>query len=291
MSKRNRGRMGRRPVDFAVSAAYNRASVAYMGKELDITIISETLGAAVSPFYDEVAGDGYQATLGKDDGVRSVDVRFFPDTRIARVATGLTDLTLRRAELRLNEGEEALDISGARDDEWANLLIYRNGTLILTSAAQRQQEGSEQQVPKLDEATRSAPAQVGTGPAPESRQNEDSAHPRVTLTGRIGTAIRFRTTRNGTIVATFPLAVHGEGGQTTWYTIRTFGDRAKKLQGTLLKGQEIEVVGYVHVRDKTNPKTGETRQVEEIYAAVVKKPGAKEDASPKDDASGEATSS
>jgi hypothetical protein len=26
------------------------------------------------------------------------------------------------------------------------------------------------------------------------------------------------------------------------------------------------------LRDKTNPKTGETRQIEEIYAAAVKKP-------------------
>lgn len=92
---------------------------------------------------------------------------------------------------------------------------------------------------------------------------------RLTLTGRLGRVPSFRTTRNGTLIASFPLAVRDEAGETTWHTILAFGERAEHLREGLAKGQHLEVIGYLHQRERTT-RSGETRIIDEVYATVVK---------------------
>lgn len=52
-----------------------------------------------------------------------------------------------------------------------------------------------------------------------------------------------------------------------------FGERTEKAQETLVKGQVVEVVGYIHerVHQLGNEKQKKT---EELYAAVIKSPRA-----------------
>jgi single-stranded DNA-binding protein len=97
---------------------------------------------------------------------------------------------------------------------------------------------------------------------------------RVQLTGRLGRTPTFRTTPKGTFIAKFPLAVHLEDGATKWHTILAFGERAQKLEqrvtaGEVVKGREVEVIGYPHTSEKQS-KNGKTKVVREVYAVVVK---------------------
>jgi len=85
----------------------------------------------------------------------------------------------------------------------------------------------------------------------------------------LGRAPSFRTTRNGTLIASFPLAVRDEDGSTTWHTILAFGERAEKLRVQLDKGQAVQVISYQHERE-VRTKRGETKIVREVYATMVK---------------------
>jgi single-stranded DNA-binding protein len=69
----------------------------------------------------------------------------------------------------------------------------------------------------------------------------------------------------------FPLAVHHDDASTSWHTIRVFGDRAQRLQSSpdLAKGQQVEVIGYDHVR-QVRARGGGTRDVHEIYAVAIR---------------------
>lgn len=114
--------------------------------------------------------------------------------------------------------------------------------------------------------TDESPAVASTQPTTETGTEKP---PRLNLSGRLGRTPSFRTTRNGTLIASFPLAVRDEAGQTTWHTVLAFGDRAEKLRETLAKGQHVEVIGYLHQRERTT-RSGETRMIDEVYATVVK---------------------
>ena len=110
--------------------------------------------------------------------------------------------------------------------------------------------------------TAPAPANQETGPQPEKR--------RVVLTDRVGAAPAFRTTPKGQTIAQFPLGVHPDSETTEWHTILAFGERAEQLRGTLRKGEQVEVIGYVHTRT-IRGKDGKSRTVEEVYASAVRK--------------------
>src|SRR5512144_1694553 len=98
---------------------------------------------------------------------------------------------------------------------------------------------------------------------------------RIALTGRLGRDPAFRTTKTGSLVGRFPLAVHREDGNTTWHTVLAFGPRAEQLQhraasGELTQGREVDVVGYLHLNERPG-KDGKPRKVQEVYAVAVKK--------------------
>lgn len=111
-----------------------------------------------------------------------------------------------------------------------------------------------------------------TSPQQSAAETEQE---RISLTGRLGRDPAFRTTKTGSLVGRFPLAVHREDGNTTWHTVLAFGSRAEQLQrrlasGELTQGREVDVVGYLHVNERPG-KDGKPRKVQEVYAVAVKK--------------------
>src|SRR5512135_52483 len=113
-----------------------------------------------------------------------------------------------------------------------------------------------------------------TQPHPDRPPAVDAEPERLQQTGRLGRDPGFRTTKTGTLVGRFPLAVHREDGQTSWRTVLAFGERAEQLQrrtqaGELRKGAEVDVVGYRH-RNQRAGKDGKQRTTHEIYTVAVK---------------------
>lgn len=268
-----------------------------MGKEHQLDIMPLLHAPlAVSPFDDITEGPGFHVRLGEGT------VQIFPNARTARAELGgdrvrVTHLT------RLAVEEGALIVYGESDEHWSALhLDARSLTLVTTrrnpsdavpqhAATEAEivssetdppaaEEFSEGSVPEDDDT--SAMVNVGTDAVP--RRSPSTAeipnrieHERVTLVGRIGYTPKFRETSKGTLVGTFALAVHPEPGVTTWHKIVVFGERAQKMRdGALSKGDEVEVIGYEHTKTCTDAKTGQEKQEVELYAAVVKKPRAKE---------------
>ena len=65
------------------------------------------------------------------------------------------------------------------------------------------------------------------------------------------------------------MGVHPTPETTEWKTILAFGKRADALRGALRKGQQVEVIGYVHTREVLG-HTGTPRTIEEIYAVAIR---------------------
>jgi len=71
------------------------------------------------------------------------------------------------------------------------------------------------------------------------------------------------------------LAVHDVDGKTSWHTIVAFRDRAAALQkrveqGDLVKGREVDVIGFLHTKEEAG-RDGTPKKVEEVYVVAVKK--------------------
>ncbi|MFD7264005.1 single-stranded DNA-binding protein [Streptomyces sp. NPDC059874] len=108
---------------------------------------------------------------------------------------------------------------------------------------------------------------------PDAKESTDA--PRVKLVGRIGRTPTVRETAGGKLVAKFPLAIHLEDGTTKWQDVLAFNDRAAALQqrleaGELMKGYEVEVVGYLHEREYQG-RDGTTKTAQEVYSVAVKR--------------------
>ncbi|GHB60574.1 hypothetical protein GCM10010347_33280 [Streptomyces cirratus] len=107
------------------------------------------------------------------------------------------------------------------------------------------------------------------------QETAEAGTERVKLVGRIGRTPTVRETAGGKLVAKFPLAIHLEDGTTKWQDVLAFGDRAQALQkraeaGELLKGNEVEVVGYPHIREYKG-RDGTPKTAQEIYSVAVKR--------------------
>lgn len=229
-----------------------------------------------------------------------------PGTRI-EVFTGAVRMTGPSFSLEVRGGDFAYQASGDKtvftgtgpDQEQLLFGIRRDGAVLFrsdpkaTQTPQTTEQAPESQpVPQPSvraAATRhTAPATPPEGHSPtdqeppardvshdaERRTAETEEEQRVQLTGRLGRSPSFRTAKNGTLVAKFPIAVHHEDGRTSWRTVLAFGERAKQLKtrmeaGELLMGREVDVVGYLH--ENTRQGKNGPRTVQEIYAVAVKK--------------------
>src|SRR5215212_450120 len=117
----------------------------------------------------------------------------------------------------------------------------------------------------VDTAGESAALVEESPPAPEQGEQE-----RLTLVGRLGQNPTIRTSRNGVLIARFPLGVKDETdvNKTTWHQVLAFRQRAEMVRDTLHRGDAVEVIGYKHEREI--PGRNGPRTVEEVYATVIK---------------------
>ncbi|MFD8988982.1 single-stranded DNA-binding protein [Streptomyces goshikiensis] len=134
---------------------------------------------------------------------------------------------------------------------------------------------SPQEIPSPSDDALKHPAQFRDEAQAAKQETAETGAERVKLVGRIGRTPTVRETAGGKLVAKFPLAVHLEDGTTTWHDVLAFNDRAAALKkrieaGELVKGNEIEVVGYRHERDYQG-RDGTTKTAQEIYSVAVKR--------------------
>jgi single-stranded DNA-binding protein len=54
-----------------------------------------------------------------------------------------------------------------------------------------------------------------------------------------------------------------------WTTIVAFDKRAEAVKQSISKGEQVQVVGYLHHTER-KMRDGSIRQVDEVYAVVVK---------------------
>ncbi|WP_330286323.1 single-stranded DNA-binding protein [Streptomyces sp. NBC_00576] len=125
--------------------------------------------------------------------------------------------------------------------------------------------------PEPAKPTEGAPQQEQD--AKEESEAGEAERQRVKLVGRLGRTPTVRETAGGKLVGKFPLAVHLDDGTTKWHNIVAFGERAAALKtrteaGELVKGNEIEVVGYLHEREYQG-RDGTTKTAQEIYSVAV----------------------
>lgn len=111
-------------------------------------------------------------------------------------------------------------------------------------------------------------------PEEQPNNNPASERERVSLSGRVGSDPSFRTTPKGTLVARFPLAVHGADNSTTWFPVLAFNQRAEQLKDFVKRGMPLDVVGYLHTREARS-RNGTPTTIREVYAVTVTTPGAK----------------
>jgi hypothetical protein len=230
----------------------------------------------VHEVVDPVAGIGYESGLVRATG-DELTVQVFPDVQLTRVRTRLLEMTVRGSSLLIDDAHSTLQINARCDQEAVYVTLHENGAMVLGSVPARYTGEDAEPVPEPPVAIEPGPVAPAAGSHPSgsgvAEGGGDPEHPRLTLRGRVGAEPRFRTTKNDTLVCAFPLAVHDEAGKTTWHRVVAFKDRAQKLQGALQKGQEVEVIGYVHTSEGKD-KDGNPKVIEEVWAAVVRRPKA-----------------
>jgi single-stranded DNA-binding protein len=242
-------------------------------------------------------GNGYSVWVGQ--GEKQVGVGVFPEAKAVQVVSGTSILRLDNVHLVKRRGQQ-LHLEAMEEHENVSVDIGSDGAVVLRRRprlAEHDDEGAqasgEEEVPFA--VTAAPPAQEApkvrrprkqpTQDQPQKREDtrQDSQpettamvpatteNERRTIRGRVGNEIRFRTTaRRNMLVASFPLGEHPDLETTIWHTIVVFGDRAQKLKEKgLTRGQEIEVVGYVHEREGKN-QAGEPKKIQEIYATAIR---------------------
>ncbi len=251
--------------------------------------VGETLRATPQPVEDAALGEGHLLQLGPE---RTTALELYSQAGVVRLWAEDTYLELthqtpphlrrrgviftahaspdnpaaeRRRLIVTDQGEVLLSLTPTL----ASAALQREKTAL--SPANRTYHQSQAETPVSDDSTAPQPLSDKPSERPQTAQQEKERRPRLTLTGRVGKAPAMRTTRNGVLIARFPLAVHSEEGETTWHQIVAFNEKAETAQDTLAKGQVVEVIGYLHEREQTT-REGKKRRIQEVYAAVIKTP-------------------
>lgn len=93
------------------------------------------------------------------------------------------------------------------------------------------------------------PHAVSEPPAETEREKNN----KVDYTGNIAWEPKFREFQSGNTRLPFSIAIHMEDGSTEYKTVKAFGERAKRYNGQIHKGQAVRIVGgraYETVTDK-----------------------------------------
>lgn len=208
-----------------------------------LSVLQGELGVPVS---DPAFGEGYSVYVGH--GESAAIVYIYPQGRRARVISGVSTLELSSIS-RVSRRRDRLRLEASYEFEELAVEVAPNGIFLLL----RQ------------------PRNTATGAFEEAPADGQAEAARVTLRGRLGAEPRFRTTaKEKELVASFPLGVHPDAESTTWYSVVVFGERARRLEEKgLVKGQEVEVVGYLHER-QGRTRGGGTKVISQVYAAAVR---------------------
>jgi hypothetical protein len=186
-------------------------------KPVDLIALEQHFPHNLEPCYDRGFGDGLEVFIDRGENRRPVVLQVFLDTQIAHLSTSLTDITLRQAHIAVDEWNDVLELQGTTDDEWTRIAVHRDGTVILASLANK-----DSTTPLLELVNRVTGASPGAEPISISDEEEVTERiiydipeaaarvemtaeakekPKsVTLTGRVGTEPRFRTTKNDKLV-------------------------------------------------------------------------------------------
>lgn len=242
--------------------------------------IAEVLGAAAEPRVDHLHGQGVRFRLGAPP---ETELELFPATHTVRLTGKDFQLSLFQQEAPTLAPEGVVfENRDQPERRWLSVSPTGETTLFSIPDTPERPETSQDAVMKgkhsitpyreeaalLDDAT--TPQEAFAAPSDPATERQEQQE-RVQLAGRLGTDVRYRTTRSGKLIAKFPLAIKEDDGSTTWKDVLLFGERAGRLrEGTSpTKGQYVEVVGYVHERE-VKRKDGTTRTVSDIYAVLVK---------------------
>lgn len=256
--------------------------------------LATQLDAEREPVSDPAFGPGERLLVGPDDALA---LELYPASGALRLTSGHSRIELFQQAVPSLQ-DDLLLFSRDHGDEEVQLAVDRQGTIALRvlpyAASEAIQEAISasldapmDQVAETDESVDSGPsssledddstAVEGTDqqlPADVHERNtetdeEQEPQPRLTITGRLGRNPHFRTTRNGVTVASFPVAVLEDDGSTSWHRVVAFRERAERLRDQLKSGDRVEVIGYLHERERQT-RDGSSRIVEELYAAVIK---------------------
>lgn len=252
----------------------------------EVAPVVDALEAAAEPRRHVAFGAGVQLQL---DAETAAALELYPAAGVVRLTTQDAEVTLfRQPPPALDPERGRVRFARDTDTERVRLSLAASGEVALFIApvapgreTRAVVDPGDAGIPLAGETrvlgrsggssdAAAEPSPTPVRPVQELASGEQaSKRERLTLSGRLGRAPSFRTTRNGKLIASFPLAVRDEDGNTTWHTILTFGARAEQLRDQLEKGQVVQVIGYQHARE-VRTKRGETKTVVEVYATLVK---------------------
>lgn len=227
------------------------------GTPLDLTLFRSRLGVE-TPVRRDDAEEGRSFTLDRTENQRTVVVDVVPETRVVRIHTPLTDVTLRGAQVEQPEDEQALWIAGAVADELVKAMLTRDGKVLVGSypaiaqpVAPEQEKTGTSPLPKEQQPTSPAPA------SPRSTSQASEKQKALRLTGCIGKEPRFSKTKAQKPQCTFELPVREQDDQEQpiWHTVFVYGEQAEQLKGHLHRGQEVFVVSYPKRWTRSDPRT------------------------------------
>ena len=242
--------------------------------------IAEVLGSTAEPRVDHLHGQGVRFRLGEPP---DTELELFPTTQTVRLTGEDLQLSLFRQEApKLAPHAVIFELRDQPERRWLSVSPIGATTLFYNPDIPERPETPQdaattekrpitpypEEAPLLDDAT--VPQEASPPPSPQAAERQEQQE-RVQLAGRLGTDVRYRTTKSGKLIAKFPLAIKEDDGTTTWKDVLLFGERAGRLRegNAPTKGQFVEVVGYAHERE-VKGKDGTTRTVSDIYAVVVK---------------------
>jgi len=240
----------------------------------DAVAIAGELGVHAEPRLDPLHGKGVRLRLGESP---ILDLELFPTAQMVRLSAPDISLSfVQETAPRLAPegvifeapertlsiaptGETRLRIGPPKPAEWS------------AAPVERAEGAMAQETPVEGLLDDPAAREDGCRPVIAMPKETEKREARVRLAGQLGADVRYRTTRDGKLIASFPLAVTQDDGTVRWQDVLLFGDRAAKLRAgdAPKRGQCTEVVGYLHQKEVTS-KDGATRLVEEIYGVVVK---------------------
>jgi hypothetical protein len=256
----------------------------------DAEAIAAALASQPEATVDAVLGPGLRFRLG---AVQPVELDLFPHRGVVRLTGGDLQLALFRQEAGPQLAPDGLVFPLPSQPEGRFLAVSPAGEVMLFLAPQSPPDDypeaattphepalhrgeaiiSVQLAPEMPlSADPVAAEEASQYPLPPTDVTKDEEQPRIRLTAvRLGTDIRFKTLKDGRLVAEFPVAERQDGQeQPTWHNVAVFGERAAKLRAdeTLKKGSAVDVVGYVHTTRYTG-RDGTPKTKREIYATAV----------------------